>query len=271
MEKVKKISISFPGLGSKPVDLYYLGHFYKDVLEKCVAVVGSRRMTEYGRQVIRKLVPGLVQAGKTVVSGLMYGVDQAAHRECMVCGGRTIAVLGWGIAWRGAGTDEKRLMHGIVEKGGAVVSEWESSASNLWMFPHRDRLMAAMSSDIYVVEGAIKSGSLITAEWGRKLDKTVWAVPGPVTSKVSEGTNWLISTGRAKMWLPVQQLGLGLREGKEKDSESEVYILLQNEALCIDEIALKLGRTIESLGAELTMMEIRGEVEERTGKYYIVK
>jgi DNA processing protein len=273
MEKVKKISISFPDIGNKPVDLYYLGYFEDVTRDNCVAVVGSRRMTEYGRQVIKKLVPGLVQAGKTVVSGLMYGVDQTTHKECIACGGRTIAVLGWGLTWDGAGKEEKELMREIVVKGGAVISEWENAASNLWMFPHRDRLMAAMSSEIYVIEGAMKSGSLITAEWGRKLGKQVWAVPGPVTSRVSEGTNWLISTGKAQMWLPGQQLRFEIetKYRKKQNNYTDVYNLLQNEALSVDEIALKLGRSVENLGAELTMMEIKGEIEERTGKYYIVE
>ncbi len=206
--EVKTITISFKQLSSKPVGLFYLGQFDQKELSSCVAVVGTRRITEYGIIVTKKLVANLVASGKIIVSGLMYGVDQHVHRECLKYGGKTIAVLGWGINWDGAGNEEKELVNEIVAHRGAVVSEWLNERSTLWMFPHRDRIMAAMASDIYVVEGAIKSGSLITAEWGRKLGKTVWAVPGPVTSKVSEGTNWLIATGRAKMWVPQQQLGL---------------------------------------------------------------
>lgn len=272
MEKVKKISISLKEFGYKPKGLYYIGHFEEKILTKCVTVVGSRKMTEYGRQVIRKLVPQLVEFGKVIVSGLMYGVDQTAHRECIDCGGKTVAVLGWGLRWEGVGKREKDLMKEIIDSGGAVISEWKENPSSLWMFPHRDRTMAAMSSDVYVVEGAIKSGSLITAQWGIRFGKKVWAVPGPITSKVSEGTNWLIATGNAEMWLPEQQLRLETENKNEgiNTHVSDIYHLLQNEVLCIDEIALKIGRSVESVSAELTMMEVRGEVEERAGKYYIV-
>jgi DNA processing protein len=235
-----------------------------------VAVVGSRRITEYGKMVIKKMVPSLVENKKVIVSGLMYGTDQAAHREALACGGITFAVLGWGLLWKGAGDEERSLCREIIKKGGAVISEWLDQGSTLWTFPYRDRIMAAMSTDIYVVEAAQKSGSLITAEWGRKFGKQVWAVPGPVTSKVSEGTNWLISSGRAKMWLPGQQLELKLEadRGGKILGDMNVYRMLQNEPLTADEIALRTGRNISQLGAELSLMALRGEISEKEGKYY---
>jgi DNA processing protein len=170
------------------------------------------------------------------------------------------------------------LIREIVGKGGAVISEWLNERSTLWMFPQRDRIMAALASDIYVVEGAIKSGSLITADWGIKLGKTVWAVPGPVTSRVSGGTNWLIATGRAKMWLPEQQISLSLacrQVGLSTSSRNgyisnvEIYNLLQNEALTVDELVRKIGRSAQEIGAELTVMMLKGEIIEREGKYYV--
>ena len=271
-EKVKILTISFLNLGSTPNKLYFMGNFSPGMMDKCITVVGSRRITEYGRQVIKKMIPGLVQSGKIIVSGLMYGTDQAVHRECIECGGTTIAVLGWGINWTKTSAEEKELIDKIIKSGGAVISEWKDQTPMLWTFPVRDKVMAALSTDIYVTEAAIKSGSLLTADWGVKLGKKVWAVPGPVTSRVSEGTNWLIATGRAKMWLPGQQLSLSLDPSpvNKKNNVTEIYILLQNEALGIDDLAVKLNRSVEDLGAELTMMQIKGEVEEREGKYYIV-
>jgi DNA processing protein len=264
LEEIRTITISFPNLSPKPVSLYYLGYFEPKILDSCVAVVGSRRMTEYGRRVIEKLVPSLVENNKMIVSGLMYGTDQAVHKETLKCGGKTIAVLGWGIRWKGAGDEERRLAKEIVLKGGAVISEWKDQRSTLWTFPQRDRIMAALATDIYVVEAATKSGALITADWGRKLEKQIWAVPGPITSKVSEGTNALIANGLAKMWLPQQQLSL-----LGTISNVEIYTLLQNEPLSADEIARKTGRSVSEIGAELTVMMLRGEVVEKEGKYYI--
>ncbi|KKU99155.1 MAG: protecting protein DprA protein [Candidatus Amesbacteria bacterium GW2011_GWA1_48_9] len=149
----------------QPVDeLWYSGEWDEGIFTHTAAVVGSRRMTQYGQRVVEKLVPQLVSGGVTVISGMMYGVDQAAHRACMECGGRTVAVLGFGLKWPGISTNDLRFMDEIVKKGGLVVSEWENQPGTLWTFPMRDRIMAALAQEIYVVEAAAKSGSLITAE-----------------------------------------------------------------------------------------------------------
>ena len=225
-------------------------------------------MTQYGQRVVEeKLVPQLVSGGVTVISGMMYGVDQAAHRACMECGGRTVAVLGFGLKWPGISTNDLRFMDEIVKKGGLVVSEWENQPGTLWTFPMRDRIMAALAQEIYVVEAAAKSGSLITAEWGVKLGRKVWAVPGPVTSKVSEGTNRLIADGKAQMWLPQQQISLSL---KDRDTNNaEIYAMLQNETLGIDDLARKLKRPVEELGAKLSLLVLSGEIIEKEGKYFL--
>lgn len=127
--------------------------------------------------------------------------------------------------------------------------------------------MAALAQEIYVVEAAAKSGSLITAEWGVKLGRKVWAVPGPVTSKVSEGTNRLIADGKAQMWLPQQQISLSL---KDRDTNNaEIYAMLQNETLGIDDLARKLKRPVEELGAKLSLLVLSGEIIEKEGKYFL--
>nr|OGC90703.1 MAG: hypothetical protein A2V48_03200 [Candidatus Amesbacteria bacterium RBG_19FT_COMBO_48_16] len=253
----------------QPVDeLWYSGEWDEGIFTHTAAVVGSRRMTQYGQRVVEeKLVPQLVSGGVTVISGMMYGVDQAAHRACMECGGRTVAVLGFGLKWPGISTNDLRFMDEIVKKGGLVVSEWENQPGTLWTFPMRDRIMAALAQEIYVVEAAAKSGSLITAEWGVKLGRKVWAVPGPVTSKVSEGTNRLIADGKAQMWLPQQQISLSL---KDRDTNNaEIYAMLQNETLGIDDLARKLKRPVEELGAKLSLLVLSGEIIEKEGKYFL--
>ncbi|KKU92951.1 hypothetical protein A3B58_02705 [Candidatus Amesbacteria bacterium RIFCSPLOWO2_01_FULL_48_50] len=252
----------------QPVDeLWYSGEWDEGIFTHTAAVVGSRRMTQYGQRVVEKLVPQLVSGGVTVISGMMYGVDQAAHRACMECGGRTVAVLGFGLKWPGISTNDLRFMDEIVKKGGLVVSEWENQPGTLWTFPMRDRIMAALAQEIYVVEAAAKSGSLITAEWGVKLGRKVWAVPGPVTSKVSEGTNRLIADGKAQMWLPQQQISLSL---KDRDTNNaEIYAMLQNETLGIDDLVRKLKRPVEELGAKLSLLVLSGEIIEKEGKYFL--
>lgn len=242
-----------------PKELFYAGDWEVGIFKKAVAVVGSRRMTEYGRQVLEKMIPQLVFAGKTIVSGFMYGVDQYAHQLAVDNGGKTIAVLGWGINERLADID-KRLGERIIASGGLLLSEWESQKAALWTFPRRNRIIAALATDVYVVEAGLKSGSLITAEWASKLNRKLWAVPGPVTSRYSQGTNWLIKSGAAEAWTPGEQT--------EFSRQDPVLNLLADEQLTATEIARKLNLDIAEIGARLTMMQLAGEIKERGGKYY---
>jgi len=267
MEDVKTTTISFPNLKNQPSKLFYMGDFQPSDINKCITVVGSRRMSDYGKIVIEKMIPGLVSAGKSIVSGLMYGVDQLVHRECLRCHGRTIAVIGWGIKWNGIAQEDLLLMKQILAAGGAIVSQWEYQKPMLWTFPARDKVMAGISQEIYVVEAAVKSGSMITVDWGVRMGKKIWAVPGPITSKISEGTNRLIADGIATMWLPEQQLNLETLV--KSSSDIQVYRLLQNEMLTIDDIARKTGKGVKDVGAQLSLMVLEGYVVEREGKYYI--
>lgn len=254
---------SLDDLTSPPKQLYYRGTWDESLFTKCAAVVGSRRMTQYGRMVIEKLVPQLVQDGFTIVSGFMYGVDQAAHRECLACGGRTIAVLGWGINWDGLDLADKKLM-GEIEKNDLVISEWEEQKPTLWTFPQRNRIVAAISQELYVVEAALKSGALITARIAQKLKRTIWAVPGPITSSVSEGTNLLLAQGLARMWLPLPQSRPPLTP-----SANPIVKLLEIEALDASGIARTLHQPIDQIGSQLSLLALSGDIIEREGTYYV--
>ena len=183
-----------------------------------LAIVGSRRMSDYGAEVIKKWMSVLVSKEMTIVSGFMYGVDQAAHRACMESGGKTIAVLGWGIDKEPVPEDEK-LYRRILGNGGLIVSEYEGEQEGTrWTFPERNRIVAGISDAVLVVEAAEKSGSLITARLARKFGKRLLAVPGEVTSKVAEGTNGLIRRGMAVMVSSAEEvLGeMGLNGGQMK-------------------------------------------------------
>ncbi len=244
-----------------PKSLWQMGEADLGSFEKCAAVIGSRRMTNYGRQVTEKLIAELVGEGWVIVSGGMYGVDIAAHNAAIECGGKTVVVLGMGI--KNCDLDA-RMIQKILSRGGLILSEWDDQKGALWTFPRRNRIVAAMCQRIYVVEAGIKSGSLITVEIGEKLGRKIWAVPGPVTSKVSEGTNMLIATDRAKLWTPGNVIE------RRSSNNTEIYTLLQSEILSIDEIAIILSRPAAEIGAELTMMQLKGEVGERGGKYYLL-
>lgn len=250
-------------LSQPPKELWYCGTWKPEVITNCVAVVGSRRITEYGKRVLDKLIPPLVYEKKTIVSGFMYGVDQYAHNLAVDNGGKTIAVLGWGINQRLVSSDS-RLAEKIIKAGGLMISEWESQRSLLWTFPVRNRIVAALSTDVYVIEAGIKSGSLITADWAVKLQRRLWAVPGPITSKISEGTNYLIASGKARMWTSEEK-----SQNANHKSQNRLITILENESLSADELARKMRKPVAEIGAQLSLLSLKGELKERGGKYYV--
>lgn len=159
-----------------------------------VTVVGARRATSYGREVARELGRELASAGMIVVSGLAFGIDACAHRGALDAAGRTIAVLGCGpdTAYPAA---HRSLWRRISEEG-LVLSEFPPGATPWrWTFPARNRIMAALAGMTVIVEGAARSGSLITADLAADLGRDLGAVPGPVTSRASAGPNNLLAGG----------------------------------------------------------------------------
>jgi len=244
-----------------PKELFFIGHPSKQLFAHCVAIVGARAMTEYGKRVIEQLVPKLVFEKKTIVSGFMRGVDQYVHKICCQQGGKTIAVLGWGINTPLTSEDTK-LRDDIVKNGGVLLSEWNTQVATLWTFPVRNRIVAALASDVYVIEAGLKSGSLITANWAIKLKRNLFAVPGPITSRVSEGTNHLIASGLATMWLGTQQ------QSNTKPSNDPILHLLEQEPLTIDQLARNLNQSVVTLGASLSLLLLSGTISEHEGVYF---
>lgn len=246
-------------LSRRPKSLFYSGVWDQRIFARCAAVVGSRSMTSYGRQVLEMLIPDLVAKGYTIVSGFMYGVDHYAHQLTINHGGRTVAVLGWGITHPLEHTDQQ-LAEAILSTGGILLSEWKDQKGTLWTFPTRNRLIVAMSSDVYVVEAATKSGSLITARIAETLNRTVWAVPGPITSKTSQGTNMLIAEGKARPWL-------GIAKDTTPQTDHPLLKLLENEPHTVNELARKTKQPAADIGAQLTLLSLSGQVIERNGTY----
>lgn len=178
--------------GAPPV-LYYKGSLLpRDNL--ALAVVGARYGTAYGRQVTEQLVTSLARRGLTIVSGLARGVDSVAHRTALAAGGRTIAVLGSGVDVIYPPENKELALQ--IAKRGAVVSEFPLGfvpvASN---FPARNRIVSGLALGVLVTEAAVDSGSLITAGCAAEQGREVFAVPGPINSKMSAGVNNLIKEG----------------------------------------------------------------------------
>ena len=171
-------------------DVTLLGSF-------CVAVVGTRRASDYGKQACRDIAGGLASSGVTVVSGMALGIDAVAHRAALDADGRTIAVLGSGVDDATMGPPSNiPLAHDILTRGGLIVSEYEPGfPADQWTFPKRNRIISGLSRGVLVVEADQESGSLITAKAALDQDRDVFAVPGSIYWPRSVGTNWLIGQG----------------------------------------------------------------------------
>ena len=150
-------------IAQAPKELYYRGNWSACLFEECLAVVGSRKMTTYGRQVTEKLVSEIASAGITIVSGFMYGIDATAHKAALEAGGRTIAVMPCGIDLIHPEYQED-LYKEILENNGLIISEFPGLfPPALWTYPRRNRIVAGLSRATMVVEAGEKSGALITA------------------------------------------------------------------------------------------------------------
>jgi len=163
----------------------------------CVAVVGTRKASEYGTQACRDVAGGLAAAGITVVSGLALGIDATAHRAALDAHGPTIAVLGSGVGDDTMGPPSNiPLAHDILARDGLIISEYpEGFEASAWTFPQRNRIISGISRGVVVIEADKDSGSLITAKSALDQDRDVFAVPGSIYWPRSVGTNWLIAQG----------------------------------------------------------------------------
>lgn len=175
-------------VADRPERLYVKGES-EVLLEKMVAVVGSRKMSARGEAVTKRVIKQLVEMEMVIVSGLARGVDSVSHRECLRLGGRTVAVLAHGLDWIYP-RENVGLAERITREGGALVSQLEEGVRpERYFFPLRNRLMMGMCLGVVVIEAEIKSGTMTTANWAAELNRKVWAVKG------SSGTNLLINEG----------------------------------------------------------------------------
>jgi DNA processing protein len=246
-----------------------------------VAVVGTRRLTAYGKQVTHELVSGLVRSNVTIVSGLAKGIDSIAHQVAVEMGGRTIAVLGSGLDHIYP-AQNRALAGRILEGHGAVISEYmlgvKPDAKN---FPPRNRIISGLSLGVVVVEAGGRSGALITANFALEQNREVFAVPGNINSPASMGTNRLIQQG-AKPVLDVEDIleELNLTMVLERvavqravpDSAEEALLLnyLSHQPVHIDALSRDCGLPSAMVSSTLTLMELKGMVQQVGGMNYVL-
>jgi len=247
--------------------------------EWAVSIVGSRKVTSYGRQVTEELASTLAMNGITVVSGMARGIDGIAHRAAINEGGRTIAVLGSGVD-RIYPPEHRKLAEDIIQNG-AIVSDYPpNTPPDSVNFPPRNRIISGLSKAVVVVEAGIESGALITATYAAEQGRDVLAVPGGIYSPQSKGTNNLIQQG-ARPYLDVSDileiLNISQLESKKTVQTSfptdrvELQIIksISSEAAHIDEIQRITDLPIEQVSSTLTMLELKGWVRQTGNMMYI--
>lgn len=263
-----------------PKELYVKGDI-SILNSRCIAVVGTRTATRYGKQIARRFAKELAEVGITVVSGLAEGIDTEAHRGALEGKGRTIAVFGCGLD-----TVFPAVNAGLaneIEKNGALVSELPiGHPTAKWTFPRRNRIISGLSIGVIMVEGHYDSGAMITAKHAIDEGREVFAVPGSVELDQTKGPHWLIKQG-AKLAENIDDIleefnikRVVTERSKEVDrsdlskEEAQVISCLTREPKHIDEISARcVMQSGEALGI-LSILEIKGLVKQVPGKYFVI-
>lgn len=266
-----------------PINIFVRGTL-PQAPELTIAVVGSRDATSYGASVTQLLVHDLSACGVVIVSGLARGIDGLAHETTLKHRGKTIAVLGSGIASRDISPYAKRqLAEKIIESGGAVISEYppKTPPSN-FTFPARNRIIAGVSQATVVIEAAEQSGALITAECTLEAGREVFAVPQNITSPTSIGTNTLIQLGARLVTSAQDILDIFNITSKQKNeatkpelsslnpTEAAIICLLSNDPLHIDDIIRNSALPSTTVMGTLTRLEIQGKIKQIGGMRYTI-
>ena len=247
---------------------------------KTISVVGTRSITQYGKDVTQMLTKDLVDQGFIIVSGLALGVDGVAHKVCLDAGGKTIAVLGNGVDIC-TPSNHQKLYERILEQQGLIVSTVPPGEEpNKGSFPARNKIIAGLSRGVILTEGAADSGALYTADFAKDMGRPVFAVPGPITSRLSAATTTLLKTGatlvsnsqdvvdRLGIMTHVKTKNFHIKSLGDTSEEQEILDLLENESLHFNEIVRKIGKDSKAIGSLLSLMELKGIVKSLSdGKY----
>lgn len=251
-----------------------------------MAVVGTRRTSSYGRNMTDRFTASLCSLGYTVISGMARGTDTIAHRVALSSGGRTIAVLGSGLDI--PYPPENYSLMEKVKENGAVITEYPmGTAPDAANFPQRNRIISGMSKGVLVVEAGQSSGALITARYALEQNREVFAVPGPLTSETSRGTNSLIRAGTAKLVQETIDIAVELppmsgthrlvdpdavpekRDFLLTTEEDRLYQLIAESPVHIDKLATAAASTSAGILSPLLSLELKGAVKQLPGKLFV--
>lgn len=249
-----------------------------------LAIVGSRRMTPYGKQNAFHFAKDLAQKGVTITSGLATGIDGEAHKGALAASGQTIAVLGAGLDII-TPTHHRALAKTLVEQGGALVSELPlGTQPNKFTFPLRNRIITGLSLGVLIVEAALKSGTLVSARLANEQGREVFVIPGSIHSPLSRGCHMLLTQGAkltqssADILLELQaQLHLAMDTQDQKTTTSQPAALNQEDTLILQHIGYEPASinsivhasnlSPEVVASTILMLELNGHVQSVPGGY----
>jgi len=283
MKEIEKITIkdkeypeSLKKIKSPPQALYFKGKLPQKE-DLCFAIVGTRLCSDYGKQAALQIAGELSENNLIIVSGFAPGIDTWVHKAVVEKQKRTIAVLGTGLDEKSIYPKENiKLAEKIIELGGCLISEYPPGTRGTnFTFPQRNRIISGLSLGVLVIEAKEKSGSLITANWAFSQKRKVFAVPGPIYSLNSKGTNFLIKRG-AKLVDNVndilQELNLPLfkeKPQKEINSEEELILnALKEGPLHVDKIIKITKMTPSKIASIIAVLEVEEKVKNLGGNVY---
>jgi DNA processing protein len=255
-------------IGDPPVFLSYIGDL--SVLgQPLIGVVGTRGMSAYGKRVVEAFVPTFVRAGMVTVSGLALGIDSAVAEQTLQTNGRTVAVLGHGLASIYPASNLK-LAQKIVDNGGLILSEFPMNMKpDLYTFPARNRIIAGLSLGTLVCEAPENSGAIITAQLALEYGRDVFAVPGQIFDAQYKGCHLLIGSGQARLVFQPEDVlseigvvcdenGTAIPFNPQTPGEETVYRALTTMPQTIDDLLQKTDMDTAGMGAVLTVLELAG-------------
>ncbi|MBP9738573.1 DNA-processing protein DprA [Candidatus Saccharibacteria bacterium] len=278
-KKHKHYPLYLKEIAHPPKQLYVIGEPLSDYTPS-VTIVGSRKLTNYGKEVTYRLAYDLAKQGITVISGLALGADSIAHQAALDAGGRTIAVLACGLDTIYPAS-HRNLAIQILKQNGTIISEYPEGMPALKQnFIARNRLVSGLSDIVLITEAAEASGSLVTAKFAIEQNKTVCAVPGQITSGQSVGTNNLIKSG-AMVVTEAQDILhlLGIQSEVEHkkavfgDTKEEQLVidLIQGGITTLDELQIKSALEPALFSQTITMLEISDKIRPLGGAHWTIK
>jgi DNA processing protein len=260
-----------------PPVLFHRGTF-SDLDEQAVAIVGTRRMSAYGRDLTARIAGDLARAGVTVVSGLARGVDGVAHRAALDAGGRTVAVLGGGVN-RVYPSEHQSLARQVSEQGVLLSEYLPDTQADAPHFPARNRIISGLALGVVVTEAPERSGALITVDFAADQGRDVFAVPGNVGAANSVGCNRLLRDGgrivrSAEDILEDLRIGAPLPEPVQQqlvlnEGDRRLLAVMSGEPQHIDDLAERTNLTVTEVSVQLMTLELQGVVRNSGAQHYI--